>query len=315
MQNCEPSFTLHASFNPPKDQLPSFPICEKGSSLKPTGQSGGCIYQNSDNTWSRRDATDVLVRQENLKEYPPLANELKRLGVRSVIDAGANDGFSTFLFASGLPEARVIGLEPSLSNYFMLRKNTHSFHSRVTPLRSALWGSSLSLSMNTGDGDPSAAQSVGVGNNKGGDADKLPGVSVPRLLDGFCLASPIFLKMDIEGAEVSVMASGSESWLQRIKYLYMEAHPHTRDPVSGKSAVAVSVQRLLSANMTVVTNPTLTMNTWTPWSPRANKREYVFLACNREVKASDCMALCHAWRAGTGLECKQVRGWHASRRL
>ena len=51
------------------------------------------------------------------------------------------------------------------------------------------------------------------------------------------------------------MATGSESWLPRIKYLYMEAHPHTRDPVSGKSAVAVSVQRLLSANMTVVTNP------------------------------------------------------------
>ena len=74
------------------------------------------------------------------------------------------------------------------------------------------------------------------------------------------------------------------------------------------TAVATAVEALLAANMTVLTNPNLTMHTWMPSRPRL--REYVFLACNqRFVRSGRCMQLCRTWRAGyPELGCERVWG-------
>jgi hypothetical protein len=61
---------------------------------------------------------------------------------------------------------------------------------------------------------------------------------------------------------------GSEAWLRRVTYVYMEAHAWARD-AAGQSAVALSVHALARANMTVITNPNLTMATWMPSQPCA----------------------------------------------
>ena len=84
----------------------------------------------------------------------------------------------------------------------------------------------------------------------------------------------------------------------------MEAHRWAKDKQTGQSAVARSVNALVSAGMTVVTNPNLTMHTWMPSQPRT--REYVFLACHADVPRMHCMRLCQRWRAGTGLGCEFV---------
>ena len=65
-----------------------------------------------------------------------------------------------------------------------------------------------------------------------------------------------------------------------------------------------SVEALLGAGMTVVTNPNLNMSTWMPSQPKS--REFVFLACRQDVPRRSCLALCLAWRKGTDLECQFV---------
>ena len=39
-----------------------------------------------------------------------------------------------------------------------------------------------------------------------------------------------------------MLVDGLSAWLRRIKYLYMEAHAWAKDPASGRTAVAMSVQ-------------------------------------------------------------------------
>ena len=248
-------------------------------------------------------------------EYPPLAKALRSVGpIRTVLDAGANDGLSTRLFAKGLPEARVVALEPSLQNYAMLLRNTRDLTPRVTALRAALWNSSATMTIG-GDASSPWALSVkeSTSPSKGqGASTSLPGITIPMLLDALCVPRLDFLKMDIEGAEMSVLVKGSESWLKRVRYFYMESHAWAKDPddpTHKRTAVAMSVQALANAGMTVLTNPNLTMATWIPSRPK--RREYVFLACQKEVPRMECKALCDAWRAGTGLGCEFVNRYRA----
>jgi hypothetical protein len=134
-------------FVPPGKRLPDLPLCPQGVGAPPavrktddtsehstTGanEQQQCLYRNDDGTFSRTHSSDHLVRQENLHEYPPLARALGAAGVKTVVDAGANDGLSTRLFALGLPHARVIALEPGLGNYALLLRNTRELQPRVS---------------------------------------------------------------------------------------------------------------------------------------------------------------------------------------
>ena len=223
-------------FQPQAKRLPAFPECTAGFTIPPPKSRADhlrqqekirasppwpkdgpaqCIYANTEYTeaygrplgvtWSRANSTDHLVRQENLAEYPPLAAALHALGgMRTVVDAGANDGLSTRLFALGMPEARVVSLEPALGNYAMVLHNTRDLGPRVTALRAALWNASMSVAVTAGPAAtagsewsmsvaPSAA-SAGLGGGRA-NRDALPGISVDGLLDALCVQTIDFLKM------------------------------------------------------------------------------------------------------------------------
>ena len=69
-----------------------------------------CLLQHAaDRTWYRRGSTDYVNHAENRREYPALLEALSSRGrpPRLVVDAGANDGFSTWLFATRWPHATV----------------------------------------------------------------------------------------------------------------------------------------------------------------------------------------------------------------
>lgn len=194
---CESSHVLSSSaFQPPGKRLPDFFACPDGA-RRWSGTTEQCIYPTGDGvTWARTRSTDSLVRRENLNEYPPLGRALRGIGnINTVVDAGASDGLSTRLFAQALPEARVIALEPVLSNYAMLLRNTRDLGPRVTALRAALGNSSSTMAVH----------------------GALPSISVTGLLAALCAPTVDFLKMDIEGAEMSVLALGASSWLSRVR--------------------------------------------------------------------------------------------------
>lgn len=241
--SCPTAHMLHeARFHPPAKRLPDFPVCLKGVATTLNDPAvPQCIYPTEDGiTWGRTHSTDHLVRQENLNEYPPLVAALQReLGGSgreiSVVDAGANDGLSTRLFAKGLPQARVVSIEPALSNYAMVLRNTRDLGPRVIAMRAAVWNSSTSMAVSGSDlsawslsvkpraeitSSTSSTSSTGDHLHHGDrHLAVLPGITMSSLLDALCVTTTLdFLKMDIEGAELSVLVPGSAAWLRRVKY-------------------------------------------------------------------------------------------------
>ncbi len=55
-----------------------------------------------------------------------------------IVDAGANIGLVTVLFANRFPDATIIALEPERKNFEQLRKNVADYK-RVIPVQAALW--------------------------------------------------------------------------------------------------------------------------------------------------------------------------------
>lgn len=102
----------------------STPVCTSQTSESQTG----CRMQQTDGSWVRPGTTDAAVHEENAPEYPPLATALinLRATIDYVLDAGANDGYSSWLFAQALPNATVVAVEPSPSNYAMVRASMGS---------------------------------------------------------------------------------------------------------------------------------------------------------------------------------------------
>lgn len=239
----------------------------------------------------RPHTTDRSVYQTAANEFPALVAALPGMTGSiatpwTVLDAGANAGFSTRHFATIAPQTRVLALEVERGNYAALRANTAHF-SNVVALRAALWGRrGQSLSLIDGNRQP---EKLGrewqfmVTSSRNGTQLESPklyrvwSVTVASLLEDFCLPRFDLIKLDIEGGEASVFGSGAElSWLDSFRYMYWEAH---EDMVTGSEKLMIDV--LQKRGLTVVI-PAV--------------RDLIYFGCGRSVGADACLTTCLRWR-------------------
>jgi len=134
----------------------------------------------------------------------------------TIIDAGANIGLASVLFANRYPRARIIAIEPDPANFAMLERNIRAYPN-VTAVRAALWGRSGPLQVANPDDEPWAFR---VEEADGGGVDA---VTVEHVLGTLGTGRVDLLKMDIEGAETEVMAH-SAAWIDRVGVLIAELH-------------------------------------------------------------------------------------------
>ena len=116
-------------------------------------------------------------------------------------------------------------------------------------------------------------------------AHRIMGVSVDALAKSLCVKAFDFVKLDIEGAELSVLGQHHAGapllrWLLRTRYVYLETHD---DMTSG--AEAHSLGTLLRHNFSVVAG----------FRPN-NRVERVYIACGRQVRSEACLETCRQWR-------------------
>jgi len=142
--------------------------------------------------------------------------------VRTIVDAGANNGYSVVYLSERYPGARIVALEPDSSNYSILKQNTSSVES-VTLRKCALWSENTSLELiprTTGE----------WGSSIGRHADSIPGsgttvegLSMESLLEAEGLAELDLLKMDIEGSELEIFRN-SQAWIDKVRTIICELH-------------------------------------------------------------------------------------------
>lgn len=133
-----------------------------------------------------------------------------------ILDLGANIGLSVFYFKQLYPKARITAFEPDPAIFDILKQNIlQAGYSDVELVNKAVWNVETTLPFRR---DGSDAGRLGRGQSE------LPVVQVPTTRLGAYLGVKVdLLKMDIEGAEVDVIADCATN-LRSVERLFVEFH-------------------------------------------------------------------------------------------
>jgi FkbM family methyltransferase len=167
------------------------------------------VPHSSSRVWGRLGTTDGYAYGEvfTLDSYDC------RLSPRFVVDAGANVGYASVLFAERWPEAEIVALEPDASNFELLVRNTRRYP-RVRPLRAALWSNHTPLRV-TGENK----WALRVREATESDFDTLTMADLVAMSPGRI----DLLKLDIEGAECDLFLN-DPTCLDAVHLLIVELH-------------------------------------------------------------------------------------------
>lgn len=153
-----------------------------------------------------------------------------------IIDCGANIGLSAIYFKNRFPEAKIIAIEPEISNFELLKKNTEKYNN-IFCIKSGVWNKSTNLVIkDRSNGNWGFV--IEEANCK--SSDTIPAVSINEIIDDYKINQIDILKIDIEGSEKELFESNFENWLKITKILIIELHDGLRTGASKSFFEAVS---------------------------------------------------------------------------
>lgn len=137
----------------------------------------------------------------------------------TIIDAGANIGFTSVFWAKFFPNARIAAIEPEPENFELLAKNASPYPA-IRPIHGALWkyGGQLAV-RNKGYG----LRGFMTEETTTPAEDTVPGYTIPQLMQMLNWPAIDLLKMDIEGSEKEIFEADT-SWLGSVRCLVIELH-------------------------------------------------------------------------------------------
>jgi FkbM family methyltransferase len=137
-----------------------------------------------------------------------------------IIDGGAYVGFSTIFFANKYPEAKIIAVEPNVSNFALLKENTLRYHN-IELINSALWNKNSWVNVINADHGLWRSMVEEASH----DQKKLfESVTIGNLLRTSGHKRIDILKLDVEGSEKSIFFEGYEEWLDKVGVIIIELH-------------------------------------------------------------------------------------------
>lgn len=155
---------------------------------------------------------DLLFLQVYLP--PPLKHP-----PRTIVDLGANVGYTLAHFAHLFPEARIVGLELDAGNHALAVENTAKWRDRVTVLNAAIWSSDGEVSFGGRDENEFHVVETGSGSGR-----RVRSLTMPTLMKEAGLDTVDYVKMDIEGGETELLLNGDTSWLDKVGAMKIELH-------------------------------------------------------------------------------------------
>lgn len=169
---------------------------------------------------ARRGSSDIDVFQQifTFREYRCLDN-IELSG--TIIDIGANVGFSAVYFLSRFKNCNVIAVEPDPQNYAILVENVAPYGDRCRTINAAVWPYRERLKL-----DPSST-SIGqewgrrVARAAANDVS-IEAITMHELITLSGQERVTLLKIDIEGAETELFRSCD--WLEKIENIVIELH-------------------------------------------------------------------------------------------
>ena len=182
----------------------------------------------------RPGTSDFLTLRQILGRRESLPALESRPGF--IIDAGANIGCTSLLYANRWPEAAILAVEPDGGNCDLFEKNLRDYPN-VTLVRGAVWPHGGALRISNPGSEPWSRRVApdGVGN-------WIRGRSIPEPLDLAGRSAVDLLKLDIEGAERELFSHGTSEWIGRVGTLLVELHDRMRPGCSAALDAALAGQ-------------------------------------------------------------------------
>lgn len=138
----------------------------------------------------------------------------------TILDAGANLGFSAVYFASRYPAAQICAVEAQRDNFEQLRRHCEPYPN-ITCLHAALSSRHGELYIANSQARLDAFQVTG---STTGGGEPVPGITVSDVMERMGWSTISLLKMDIEGSEQDVFGSNYQPWLDKVAVFAIEVH-------------------------------------------------------------------------------------------
>jgi FkbM family methyltransferase len=190
----------------------SYPIAEKPYTF--------IIDENSSDS---EVFNQIMVLQEYKRVIDLISQH--RIEINTIIDAGANVGYTTVYLSHFFENAQIISLEPNESTMERLKLNVElNGLKNVHPHRKGLWNKNTFLKANHTFRDKQA-WSFRL-EETSNESEKLFEVtSINSLMEAHQLEGIDFLKIDVEGGEKDIFSSEADvSWLKTVKVIAIEIH-------------------------------------------------------------------------------------------
>ena len=141
-----------------------------------------------------------------------------------IIDAGGYIGTAAIVFAKAYPEAKIVTIEPSKANFFILRKNTDKYPN-IIAINAALGTHEGQLQLRD-RGTGSWGFTIVAQPEDNREAEIIEAVrctTVPELLKSEGHSFIDIIKIDIEGAEKELLTQPNE-WISKADVICIELH-------------------------------------------------------------------------------------------
>lgn len=143
---------------------------------------------------------------------------------RTILDLGANIGFSTLFFARKYPSAALACVEPMPENVSLLNANLRSNSVAARVFSKAISVDDQPVTMQRAERDYGhKVQNIPYGKQLKGDILQVSSISMPNLLRELGWERIGLLKIDVEGYE-GILLRENNLWLRNVDALCIECH-------------------------------------------------------------------------------------------
>lgn len=183
----------------------------------------------------RENSTDLHVFQQIFLYDDYAIGELD-FKPKYIIDAGAYVGFASLFFDSEYPNAQIVSIEPSQTNFPTLTENTKNVKN-VTRFQAGIWHKEAFIRIvdrKTGNWGFMIEE---VGANESYD---LKTITVPQILAQMSWPQIDIFKIDIEGSELELFTYGAEEWVGKVRVFIIEFHDRIKPGCTDAFMKAIS---------------------------------------------------------------------------
>lgn len=141
---------------------------------------------------------------------------------KTIIDGGANIGLASIFLKNKYPDVYIFSIEPDLSNFEMLLKNTICYKNIIC-YNNGIWNQNTKLKIiNKDAGNESfVVKELKITDS---DMDVIRAITIDQIVNDNSIKKIDLLKLDIEGSEGKVFEDNYDDWLSITENMLIEIH-------------------------------------------------------------------------------------------